>query len=296
MCSAPGNQFDARLVHTGREFGWDVRRRVESFRPPMFEYDVIVGWLDSRPDGVRVSAQRLARDGRIAWGPGGVEVGTAVIAAPYWAPRSLLAMAGDGAGGAFFAWSDDRPEGGLFAARLGPDGRPERGWPEGGAAIYGVDEALATADMAYVGGGNALVAWQNAGGASRVTMLGPRGPAATSVASRHLLALRGGPMPAPSGAAPPLATRLAAGSSLALQSSPRAPDGRLRLSLSDGSPATLELFDIVGRKMWSREVGGLGGGEHEVRVDDGASLATGIYMARVTQAGRWATARIVILR
>jgi hypothetical protein len=88
---------------------------------------------------------------------------------------------------------------------------------------------------------------------------------------------------------------MTAGSSLALQSNPRAPDGRLRFSLSDGSPATLELFDIVGRKSWSCEVGGLGGGEHEVRVGDWASLAPGIYMARVTQAGHCATARIVIL-
>jgi len=295
VCIAPGDQFDARLVHTGHEFGWDVRRRVESFRPPTAGCDVIVGWIDSRPDGVRVSAQRLARDGGVTWGPGGVEVGTAVIAAPYWAPRSLLAMAGDGAGGAFFVWPDNRPEGGLFAARLSPDGRPERGWPEAGAAIYGVDEALATADMADVGGGNAIVAWQNTGGASRVTMLGPRGPVAPSVGSRFLLAPLGGPISAPPSGAPPLATRMTAGSSLALQSNPRAPDGRLRFSLSDGSPATLELFDIVGRKSWSCEVGGLGGGEHEVRVGDWASLAPGIYMARVTQAGHCATARIVIL-
>src|SRR5437667_8452376 len=58
--------------------------------------------------------------------------------------------------------------------------------------------------------------------------------------------------------------------------------GRLHLSLADASPASLELFDLAGRRLWSSEVGALGPGEHEVRIGDGVPYPPGVYMARLT--------------
>ncbi len=292
VCAAPGDQFDARLVLAGRGHG-PGGRSFDSFGPASGPGDAIVGWLDSRADGVRVSAQRLTSSGRIAWAPGGVEVGPAVIAAPYWAPRSLLAMAGDGSGGAYFAWPDDRAEGSLFAVRLGPDGRPAGGWLRGGTSVVGLAEVLGTADMAEVGGGNAILAWQNTAGAARVTMLRAHGPAATPGVSSPVESSPVDPAPDPSGweafaarpavSTPPAVLRLAPGAS----------PGRLRFTLLDDSPAMLELFDVMGRKAWTREVGGLGGGEHELAVSE-ARLAPGVYLARLAQAGLGATARILV--
>jgi hypothetical protein len=88
---------------------------------------------------------------------------------------------------------------------------------------------------------------------------------------------------------------VATASSPALRLKPGASDGWLRLSLTDASPVTLELFDVMGRKHWSREVGGLGDGEHDVLVGDGATLAPGLYLARVTQGDHRVTARVVIM-
>jgi hypothetical protein len=294
VCAAPGDQFDMRMVRPGRGFG-PGGRGLESFRPPLRGGDAIIGWLDSRPDGVRVSAQRLTQGGQIAWAPDGVKVGDAEIMAPYWSPRSLLAMAGDGSDGAFFVWPGARREGGLFAMRISGDGKPACGWPEGGVTIYGRSEALGSADMTGVGNGNAVVAWQNSGGASWATLLGPRGPAATPDWSRLVASPSGGSRPGPLDREPPSAKRVAPASSPGLRLKPGASDGWLRLSLTDASPATLELFDVMGRKLWSREVGGLGGGEHEVSVGGGVRLAPGLYLARVTQGDHRATARVAIM-
>jgi hypothetical protein len=69
----------------------------------------------------------------------------------------------------------------------------------------------------------------------------------------------------------------------------------LHLSLVDGSPASLELFDLAGRRLWSREVGELGPGDHEVRIGDGARYPSGVYMARLKQGSHAARAHIALI-
>jgi hypothetical protein len=71
---------------------------------------------------------------------------------------------------------------------------------------------------------------------------------------------------------------------------------RIALGLLDASPASLELFDLAGRRVWWRDVGDLGPGPHELLIADGAQYPAGIYLARLTQAGRTATARVALLR
>lgn len=259
VCTAPGDQFDMRMV-------------------PLSGGGAIVGWLDSRPAGTEVAAQRLTYGGRIVWASDGVPVGTAQVVAPYWAARGLLAMAADGSDGAFFVWPDVRPQGELFAMRLTGDGKPAAGWPAGGTAICRRAERLATADMTYVGNGNAIVAWQ-LGGSAWATLLAPDGPAARPR----------GPL---SNESPNVDPEMIASRSVRLNPGPGGE--RLLFSLTGASPAPLELFDVAGRKVWSREVGGLGTGEHEVRLGNEAWLPAGLYLARLTQGGHRATTRIAI--
>jgi len=76
------------------------------------------------------------------------------------------------------------------------------------------------------------------------------------------------------------------------------PGGRdltVEFALPDGAPARLELLDIAGRRVVSREVGGLGAGRHTLSLAQGGALAPGIYLLRLTRGGRSLTARVVVV-
>jgi hypothetical protein len=68
------------------------------------------------------------------------------------------------------------------------------------------------------------------------------------------------------------------------------------LSLPNSAPATLELVDLAGRLVANREVGSLGAGPHLVRLDNGASVAPGMYWLRLRQGGQQLMARAVVMR
>jgi hypothetical protein len=67
-------------------------------------------------------------------------------------------------------------------------------------------------------------------------------------------------------------------------------------TLADGSPATIEVLDLAGRRVLRRDLGGLGAGRHVLALDGGARLAPGAYLMRLRQAGRVLTARGVVVR
>ena len=67
-------------------------------------------------------------------------------------------------------------------------------------------------------------------------------------------------------------------------------------SLGSGEPATLELYDLRGRLVQSREVGALGAGSHDVRLGERGRLRAGIYAIRLRQGEHVAVARAVIVR
>jgi hypothetical protein len=71
--------------------------------------------------------------------------------------------------------------------------------------------------------------------------------------------------------------------------------GRLGVSftLPVAGRAELELLDVGGRRVASREV--MGAGRHEVALGEGQRVAAGIYFVRLTQGGRVARARVVVL-
>lgn len=68
-------------------------------------------------------------------------------------------------------------------------------------------------------------------------------------------------------------------------------------SLPGSAPATLELLDLGGRRVLSREVGSLGGGSHVVSFQrESAALPTGVYVVRLSQGGRSATSKVVLVK
>jgi hypothetical protein len=59
-------------------------------------------------------------------------------------------------------------------------------------------------------------------------------------------------------------------------------------------PATLDLMDAAGRRIAGQDLGGLGAGEHTVSLT--VTPHSGIYWARVSQAGRSASTRFVLIQ
>jgi len=65
-------------------------------------------------------------------------------------------------------------------------------------------------------------------------------------------------------------------------------------SLPDAQPASLALYDLIGRKVAARAVGGLGPGRHTIEMGE-RGLPAGIYVIRLSQGGRLITARAALI-
>ena len=68
------------------------------------------------------------------------------------------------------------------------------------------------------------------------------------------------------------------------------------LVLAESAPASLEVFDVVGRRVASRAVGAMGPGRHVIPLDTAARLTPGVYAIRLTQGERVLMARGVVTR
>jgi len=66
-------------------------------------------------------------------------------------------------------------------------------------------------------------------------------------------------------------------------------------TLPSSDRATLELIDAAGRRWLGQDVGSLGAGAHRIELATAARMPAGLYFLRLTQAGRAATTRVVVL-
>jgi Bacterial Ig-like domain (group 3)/FG-GAP-like repeat len=69
----------------------------------------------------------------------------------------------------------------------------------------------------------------------------------------------------------------------------------IQFTLPAAGSATLDLLDVSGRRIASREVGGLGAGPHAIDLGSGGRIEPGIYMVRLRQAGAVRTRRVTVL-
>jgi hypothetical protein len=76
---------------------------------------------------------------------------------------------------------------------------------------------------------------------------------------------------------------------------PATSDPMVSFTLPNGDAATIELVDVAGRRVLSRELTGFAPGRHTLRLDH-AELATGMYFVRLTQARRSITRRAAVVR
>ena len=66
------------------------------------------------------------------------------------------------------------------------------------------------------------------------------------------------------------------------------------VSLPSGGPARLDLLDVSGRRVSDVDLGGLGEGEHNVSMD-ARGASSGIYWARLTQAGKMISVKVAVV-
>jgi Galactose oxidase, central domain len=73
----------------------------------------------------------------------------------------------------------------------------------------------------------------------------------------------------------------------------RSSGGAVALSLADDQPAAIELIDVTGRRVWSRDVGALGAGRHTVTLPSDRGRKPGIYFLRLSSGNRSVTTKAV---
>ena len=288
----------------------------------------IVTWFDGRASDFDIYAQRISGAGIAQWTGDGVALCTAAGEQAY---PSLVA---DGVGGAIVAWRDYRSgaEYDTYAQRISQAGSPQ--WTPNGVVVCNATGDQYDPAIVTDGSGGALVAWpdgrsgpldmyaQRLSGAG-VAQWAPNGVAlCTAAGMQNVVALvadgAGGAIAAwqdmRSGALDIFAQRIQGSgvlggnvtdvpvrSDAAFGLSPAYPNpatgGTLsvQFTLPDARAATLELFDLAGRRILARDVGLLGAGAHSVTLGAGRRLAPGVYLVRLAQGGRSATVRVAII-
>jgi hypothetical protein len=231
----------------------------------------IVAWTDFRdvltsPD---VYAQRIDGGGTAQWTALGVKVSGAVD----W--QYLSDSVSDGAGGVFLAWADDRgTETDVYVQQL--DGNGNAQWTVDGEPLCTATGYQFDARIAASGSGCAIVAWTDTRGGDY-----------------DVMALNAGAC-TPSAVVTPSAPGI-----LHLgQNYPNPFTGttRFEFELESEADATVEVFDVLGRRIYAEHRGRSEPGVHRVEFNRGRSLPAGVYYYRVTAAGVSETRKMVLVR
>jgi len=91
----------------------------------------------------------------------------------------------------------------------------------------------------------------------------------------------------------------AGGSSISFEGAwpnPARKDLRVAFTLSTAQAATIEAFDLNGRRVAVHEVGSLGVGRHVVELKPTRPLAPGIYLLKLSQGGRVLTTKAMVIK
>ncbi len=182
----------------------------------------------------------------------------------------------DDAGGLYQVWNEGGAIGELRAEHIQPDGGSA--WDQSPNGILLSQLAMGPVLLAGLGGDRALVAWTDAGADSNAIYV-------------QLLA----------DAAPVLAVASPGRTARAIElrgflSNPMGQRAAIELRLPDSAPATLDVFDVSGRRLAHRDVGALGAGMHRVELPELGPARPGLLFARLARGNEVCTARATKLQ
>ena len=234
---------------------------------------ILFAWTTSGPNGVQVRMQKITAAGLVA--AGWPDTGRVVCDAP--GARDDLSLASDGAGGAFAAWRDGRDvaNGDVYAHHVWHDGRLDPAFATHGTGVVTLHAGVGTLHLAPVATGAAVLAWSDLRSAGdsqiRAALVQIAGPLAVDPRPKSRLALAGfTPNPSPSG------------------------QPRIAFNLAEPGDVTLELFDVLGRRVHQQQVDGAAAGWHSLAVS--SALPAGLYEIRLRTGADVRSARGLILR
>ena len=246
----------------------------------------IVTWADRSLDYTMegLDAQRIGADGAPQWGDG-------IAVAPVGTGQINQSELTDGSGGALVAFEDARsgyPQN-IYAQRLTATGA--RAWGDDGLALCTAPRLQGRPVAVTDGADGAIVSWEDFRdfnypnpGDSSIYAQRVRGSGATAWPSQGVRVYS---MPRD------LVSAGSSASPFALEGvipNPASGPFTVRFTLSAPGAASVEILDLLGRKMAHRSAV-LGAGAYEWRMDAERRLAPGIYLVRLTQGGRRTVAR-----
>ena len=248
----------------------------------------VVCWEDLRfADGYNrdIYAQHLLATGTIdsTWIAGGNVVcgktGNQVF------PR----MIPDGAGGALVSYVDDFDNfvdtGDIAVQHMTAAGVVDSVWPDSGRALSTASRQQVVQVIVPDGAGGAVVAWQD-----------DRSGDGDSMWDIYAQAVRGDGQLGDAPVGVPGEARFALALEAPAPNPTRTGTTFVRFTLPSDAPASLELFNVAGRRIVARDVGSLGPGRHAIEVAAGRQTVAGIYFVRLQQQGQGARVqRIVVL-
>jgi len=240
-----------------------------------------ISWIDDRdPAGHLVLVDHLSRFGEPAngWPEGGAAVSQPLA----WLPPSPM-LVDDLSGGVYVSWRDEHEPRMTHLLRAGSQAA---GWPANGLLLSQPNYPDVGLHMIPDAAGGAIVVWDQEDERTGVEeVLGQRvgpSPSAKPVARR---AGRESVLPS-------AVTRFALGG---FQPNPAASGIGITIgfALPSAAPATLEVFDLFGRRLVADEVGSLGAGDHRMALKVG-TLRPGLYAIRLRQGDRLLTTRGIV--
>jgi hypothetical protein len=231
-----------------------------------------VTWWDRRDATADIYVQRVNGSGSVQWTSNGVVLSAATNDQVY--PK----ITSDGAGGAIVTWFDYRTgTGDIYAQRVSASGAVH--WTANGLALCTATNHQNYPTIAASGVGGAIVTWQDW-----------RSGALSDIYAQRV------EVPTSAGKVPP-ATALTVA-----QNYPNPFTGatEFRVELSTDSDLSIEVYDVVGRRVRKLSLGQQGTGSKTIpfdgRDDAGTPLSSGVYFYRVTANGTTVTNKMVIAR
>ena len=235
----------------------------------------IVVWFDYRSGtNSDIYAQRVNAAGAPQWAADGVALCSA--ASDQLSPTIVP----DGAGGAIVTWYDYRSgNSDIYAQRVNAAGAPQ--WITDGVAVGTAAQNKYLPTITSDEAGGAIVTWYD------------QRDGTNDIYAQNIRAdgtLGGTLLSAPPFTAANFALR-------GIQPNPSVGDFHVSFSLLDDTPATLDLYDLTGRRIESLSVGGLGPGAHVTSLNTRSpTLPPGIYCVSLTQGSRRAFRKVAIVR